>query len=193
MPLRVFVTNRSKPPRRKFLGLVVTAAASAATVSCGGSRRPWRFLSSDEALTLSAVSERIIPTDQDAGAAVAGVVAYIDRQLNGPYRRFRKTYRQGLIAIDSASAARFRRRFAELTAEQADQLLRELEAGKLPPATRDPAQAKSFFNLVVAHTMQGFYGDPRHGGNTDAVSWRMLGVPPVPIRGRWKYERPPWA
>lgn len=186
MPLRVFVTNRSKPPRRKFLGLVVTAAASAATVSCGGSRQPWRFLSSDEALTLSAVSERIIPADQDAGAAGAGVVAYIDRQLNGPYRRFRKIYRQGLIAIDSASAARFRRRFAELTAEQADQLLGELEAGKLP-------QAKSFFNLVVAHTMQGFYGDPRHGGNTDAVSWRMLGVPPIPIRGRWKYERPPWA
>ncbi|MGC9972455.1 MAG: gluconate 2-dehydrogenase subunit 3 family protein [Bryobacteraceae bacterium] len=193
MPLRVFVTNRSKPPRRKFLGLVVTAAASAATVSCGGSRRPWRFLSSDEALTLSAVSERIIPTDQYAGAAGAGVVAYIDRQLNGPYRRFRKIYRQGLMAIDSASAARFSRRFAELTAEQADQLLKELEAGKLPPAIWDPAQAKSFFNLVVAHTMQGFYGDPRHGGNTDAVSWRMLGVPPLPLRGRWKYERPPWA
>ena len=181
MPFRVFVTNRSKTPRRKFLGMVA-AAASAATVSCGGSRRPWRFLSTDEALTLSAISERIIPADQDAGAAAAGVVAYIDRQLNGPYRRFRKTYREGLLAIDSASAARFSRRFTELTAEQADQLLKELEAAK-----------SSFFQLVVAHTMQGYYGDPRHGGNTDAVSWRMLGVPTVPIRGRWKYEKPPWA
>jgi hypothetical protein len=72
MPLRVFVTNRSKPPRRKFLGLVATAAASAAAVACGGSRRPWRFLSGDEALTLSAVSERIIPTDRDAGAEEPG-------------------------------------------------------------------------------------------------------------------------
>lgn len=173
--------------------MVATAAASAASVSCGGSQHPWRFLSGGEALTLSAVSERIIPIDQDAGAAAAGVVAYIDRQLNGPYRRFRKIYRQGLIAIDSASTERFSRRFAELTAEQADQLLGELEAGKLPPVIWVPAQAKTFFNLVVAHTMQGFYGDPRHGGNTDAVSWRMLGVPTVPIRGRWKYEKPPWA
>jgi hypothetical protein len=81
MPLRVFVTNRSKPPRRKVLGLVATAAASAAAVACGGSRHPWRFLSGGEALTLSAVSERIIPTDQDAGTAGAGVVAYIDRQV----------------------------------------------------------------------------------------------------------------
>ncbi|MGA2328936.1 MAG: gluconate 2-dehydrogenase subunit 3 family protein [Bryobacteraceae bacterium] len=186
MPLRVFAMNGSKPPRRKFLGLVVTAAASAAAGSCGGSRRPWGFLTSDEAGTLSAVSERIIPADQDAGATAAGVVTYIDRQLNGPYRRYRKAYREGLMAIDRASAARFSRRFAELSPEQSDQILRELEAGKLP-------LAKSFFNLVVAHTMQGFYGDPRHGGNAEAVSWRMLGVSPVPIRGRWKYEKAPWA
>jgi len=30
----------------------------------------------------------------------------------------------------------------------------------------------------------GFYGDPRHGGNKDRVSWRMLGVADPPIRGR---------
>jgi len=41
---------------------------------------------------------------------------------------------------------------------------------------------------VVSHTMQGYYGDPRHGGNRDAVSWTMLGVPASPIRGRAKYD-----
>lgn len=155
-------------------------------MSCGGPRRPWRFLSNDEAATLDAVCERIIPADQDAGAARAGVIGYIDRQVSGgPYRRFKNTYRQGLIAIERASAARFSRRFAELSGEQADQILRDFESGT--------AQARSFFRLVVAHAMQGYYGDPRHGGNTDAVSWRMLGVPPIPIRGRWNQKRTPWA
>jgi gluconate 2-dehydrogenase gamma chain len=37
---------------------------------------------------------------------------------------------------------------------------------------------------VVSHTMQGFYGDPRHGGNRNWASWRMLGVPITPVRGR---------
>ena len=48
---------------------------------------------------------------------------------------------------------------------------------------RDPA-SEPFFDLVVTHAMQGFYGDPRHGGNRDFASWRMLGLPPVPVRGR---------
>jgi gluconate 2-dehydrogenase gamma chain len=36
--------------------------------------------------------------------------------------------------------------------------------------------------------MQGFYGDPRHGGNRDRVSWKMLGVPYPPVRGRLRYD-----
>jgi hypothetical protein len=44
--------------------------------------------------------------------------------------------------------------------------------------------------MVITHTMQGFYGDARHDGNRDAVSWRMLGIPIIPIRGRDHYEFP---
>ena len=43
---------------------------------------------------------------------------------------------------------------------------------------------QAFFGRLVRYTMMGFYGDPRHGGNRQHVSWRMLGVPPAPIRGR---------
>jgi gluconate 2-dehydrogenase gamma chain len=38
--------------------------------------------------------------------------------------------------------------------------------------------------MLVAHAMQGFYGDPRHGGNRERVSWKMLGVASPPVRGR---------
>jgi hypothetical protein len=41
--------------------------------------------------------------------------------------------------------------------------------------------------------MMSFYGDPRHGGNKDRVSWKMLGVPDPPIRGRLHETPPPPA
>ena len=48
--------------------------------------------------------------------------------------------------------------------------------------------ARPFFELVRSHTMQGYYGTPRHGGNRDAVSWRMLGLDEPPLRGRAQYD-----
>lgn len=174
--------------RRKFLRLAASAAASSAAVSCGSRKGPWHFLTLDEAAILAAVSERIVPADQDPGGGWAGVVNFIDRQLAGPYRRFQRTYRQGLIAVEHTSAAQFSKRFVALSAEQQDQILAALEQGQVPVEVWNPAQARQFFDLIVSHTMQGFYGDPRHGGNREAVSWRMLGIPVLPVRGRQQYD-----
>jgi gluconate 2-dehydrogenase gamma chain len=49
-------------------------------------------------------------------------------------------------------------------------------------------QDNSFFELVREHTLEGYYGAPRHGGNRDAVSWRMLGLPEPPPLGRSQYD-----
>ena len=49
-------------------------------------------------------------------------------------------------------------------------------------------QHRDFFDLVREHTMEGYYGSPRHGGNRDAVSWRMLGLDEPPLRGRAQYD-----
>jgi gluconate 2-dehydrogenase gamma chain len=38
------------------------------------------------------------------------------------------------------------------------------------------------------HTLEGYYGSPRHGGNRDAASWRMLGLDEPPLRGRAQYD-----
>ena len=48
--------------------------------------------------------------------------------------------------------------------------------------------SKDFFTLILGHTMQGYYGDPRHGGNRGRASWKMLGLPYPPIRGRSHYD-----
>jgi gluconate 2-dehydrogenase gamma chain len=155
--------------RRGFLG-TAAVAASGAVVGCGGPTGGWRFLTSQEARTLDAMLACIIPSDDAPGAREAGVIHYIDRQLTRRFREHRKTYRAGLADMGA---------FADAPPERQEQLLRQMEQDK---------ERKPFFDLVVTHAMQGFYGNPRHGGNRDFASWRMLGVPPAPVRGRDLYD-----
>jgi len=122
----------------------------------------------------------VIPGDQDPGAAQAGVVHYIDRQLTGKFREHRKIYRASLAAVDHLAGGNF----AEAPVERQNAILHQME--------RDPA-IRPFFDLVIAHSMQGFYGNPRHGGNRDFASWRMLHIPAAPVRGRDHYEFVPGA
>jgi len=49
-------------------------------------------------------------------------------------------------------------------------------------------EQRRFFELLRNHTMEGYYGSPRHGGNRDAVSWRMLGLAEPPVLGRSRYR-----
>jgi len=91
----------------------------------------------------------------------------------GPFRKYREAYRSGLAALERESVRATGKSFDLLEPARQTALLAQLEG-----------EPKRFFGLVIAHTMQGYYGDPRHGGNRDAVSWRMLGVPVIPIRGR---------
>jgi len=153
--------------RRRFF---VAGLAGAAAGCARYEKRPpgaWRFLTAEEARILEAACAHIIPEDRDPGAKTAGVAIYIDRQLTCFYKPLQKTYRQGIAALG--------RDFADLPTAAQLARLRRLE--------QDPA-TKAFFEMLVAHTMQGFYGDPRHGGNRGRVSWKMLGVASPPVRGR---------
>src|SRR5881227_1741274 len=62
----------------------------------GSIRVPLRFFTESEAKVVSAACERIFPSDASGpGAAEAGVVIYIDRQLAGPYGRDEFRYSKG--------------------------------------------------------------------------------------------------
>lgn len=162
--------------RRQFL-----ATAAVGTAACARHREsPWRALTLDQAATLEAWCDCLIPEDADAGASRAGVVRYIDTQLTGRFKRYRKTYATALAALDSAAQRARGERFAALPFDQRTKLLTEFERG----------EHRRAFDLILDHTLQGFYGNPRHGGNAGFVSWTMLGVPPAPIRGRLQYIIP---
>ena len=173
-------TEPSSLRRRKFLEIGATATASATLASCGrtGGGPPWRFFTAAEARTVDAIAEQVIPADTDSGASEAGVVNFIDLQLTRRYRKHRDAYRRGIASVDAAGSKRFGKPFAELTPEQQTEVLTEIEE-----------KDGEFFALIRAHTMQGYYGDPRHGGNRDEVSWKMLGLPSPPVRGRVPYEK----
>jgi gluconate 2-dehydrogenase gamma chain len=159
--------------RRRFLQTAATGAA-ALTASCSAGRPRGRSLSESELATLEAICEQIIPADQDPGAAWAGAVKYIERQLAGFYREYRQIYRSGIAEADRRAGGNF----ARAARGQQLEILKGMEKDE---------KTKDFFSLAVSHTMQGFYGNPRHGGNRDYCSWRMLGVPVSPVRGRDQY------
>ena len=175
--------------RRKFLqAAVVAAAAAGVSVGCKNSTSVWRFLSVDQARTLAAVCDRIIPADSDPGAAWAGVVNYIDRQLCGPLRNLQDSYQHGIAAMNRSSRMLYGREVAALAEAKQVELLSLMEAGDAPPAAWQQISSTEFFSLVVDQTMQGFYGDPRHGGNRARTGWKVVGLGYPPIRGRMKYD-----
>ncbi len=178
--------------RRGFLK-TGTAAAAAATMACGAPAGRWRALSDDEAKALAAACDGIIPPDQDPGAAQAGVVTFIDRQLATRQKAALPAWQAGLRALDATARRRHGQRFSDLRPEQQTELLQALEAGSVDRADWREADPVGFFRQLHRHTMMGFYGDPRHGGNKDRVAWRMLGVPDPPVRGRLHETPPPAA
>jgi gluconate 2-dehydrogenase gamma chain len=161
------IMSRTRLPRRAFL------AASAGAAACTRTRSPWQFFTREEGELVEAIAEQIVPADREPGARWAGVANYIDRQLTRHFRAFRGAYREGLAAINHLAKPQ---RFVDLPFASQTVLLLEIEKSNGP--------ARQVFELLLAHTLQGFYGDPRHGGNRERVSWRMLGIPHPPVRGR---------
>jgi len=164
------------------------AAAAGAGIGCGRAGTPWRFLTVNEARTLAALCDQIIPPDEDPGAAWAGVVNYIDRQLCGPLEDLRASYRQGIAAVEKSSRILDGGDFVGLSPARQVELLTLMELGQAPAEAWKQISSTQFFDLLLAQTMQGFYGDPRHGGNREGTGWKMLGIPYPPIRGRLHFD-----
>jgi len=114
---------------------------------------------------IEAIAETIIPADGTPGARDTGVIWFIDRALAGRDQDKRATYRQGLSDVEAKRTALFpgSSTIAELTLAQRTALLKLVEDTE-------------FFRLVRLHTILGFFGHPKHGGNRDFASLKLLGI-----------------
>lgn len=172
------------------LGAAVGAGSTAAIVRLGqAAPSKYRSFSEEEAAMLIAMCEQIIPRDDTPGATDAGVIHYIDRQLASALSRHQRTYHAGLASFRNTCLKVYQKPFEQLAWEKQTEALKLIESGKAPKElwSGEPTQ-QAFFNLVIEHTMQGFYGSPRHGGNRDYVSYRMLGLAYPNIIGQNRYR-----
>jgi gluconate 2-dehydrogenase gamma chain len=176
--------------RRRLLASATSTLLFVGGSACSRTRRSYRLLDEGQASTLSALCEQIIPTDETPGAAWAHVVKFIDRQLVYRHQQHLSLYREGLAALDSVALMQHRSAFAAVPFDAQTLMVAALEKGELAIPTWSPTAQKAFFRTVRDHTMQGYYGDPRHGGNREMVAWRALGVPHPPVRGRDDYRFP---
>jgi gluconate 2-dehydrogenase gamma chain len=148
---------------------------------------PYRFFSEAEARLLIAICEQIIPRDDTPGATDAGVINYIDRQLASVFVRHQQTYRLGLESFHQTCLQVYQVAFEQLSFDRQTEALRLIESGKAPQKLWGAHSSAAFFGLVLEHTMQGFYGSPRHGGNRDYISYRMLGLAYPNLIGQNRY------
>jgi gluconate 2-dehydrogenase gamma chain len=155
------------------------------------------FFNDEDAVTIAAVTERIMPgAPGKPGARDAGVLNYIDLALAGAYADQQDFYRRGLAALETYCQATFKQSFAQLPAARQDEVVGALAEGKATAFTWPTAQA--FFNTLRTHTMEGMFADPVYGGNKDFAGWRLVGFPgaqpaftPADLQSRQPFTRAP--
>jgi hypothetical protein len=130
---------------------------------------PLRTLTPEQAATLGAMGEALVP-----GAKDAGVVNFVDQQLSGPAEEallqarilnvrppFANFYRAAIGAIDGASDKTKGRKFTQLTAEEQHDFVAAMRLNKIdgwqgPPAPFVFTVLRSDAVDVVYGTMDGY-------------------------------------
>jgi gluconate 2-dehydrogenase gamma chain len=177
--------------RRQFLTLTVSSAGGLLAYKLGQLsapaaaqnrtvRIPLKFLTEQEALDVAAAAARIFPSDESGpGAPEANVVVFIDRQLAGPYGRDRRRYTQP--PFEDASPEFGYQGKATPREVYREGLKTIAGLHRLPPEEQDrklrEIENTVFFTFLRAHTIQGMFSDPMHGGNKDMIGWQLVGFP----------------
>jgi gluconate 2-dehydrogenase gamma chain len=113
---------------------------------------------------IKAIAGQIIPDDDTPGAEAAGVIWFIDGALAGYDRDKREIYQRGLAETQTRRAELFpgSTSIAALNTAQQIELLKAIEKTE-------------FFQQVRFHSVLGFFGHPKYGGNRNMVGWKLLG------------------
>ena len=142
---------------------------------------PLTNLTANETEILSAMIDRLIPTDElGPGALDAGVIRYIDRALSEAESNAADAYRSGLAALDAYSRYTRGDPFVDLSTTDQDSVLIDVQIGAATGAgVGFDGSSGSFFNMVKSHTWQGMFGDPQYGGNQNFAGWDLINYPGV--------------
>lgn len=148
----------------------------------------WRFFTNHEAKVLGIICNQIIPEDDFPGAVDAGVIYYIDQRLISKYSELKNKYRKGLKSVEESCQQMHGKSIFELTWEQQTQFLVQMEKNKLAQKFWAKQSSSSFFYLVRKHTIEGYFGHPRHGGNKNLAGYRLVHFEYPELRGQNRYD-----
>jgi gluconate 2-dehydrogenase gamma chain len=161
--------------RRKFIRTIGLLYGSVliipACTSSDGSK--YQAFTEEEAACLIALCEQLIPADEYPGATDAGVIHFIDRQAKLRFPGEQVLFKNGVASLQAWCKATHHRLFENLDAPAQIAIMQLMEKDEIKSDLWD-VSPKEFFNKLLARTMQGFYGSPRHGGNKDYASFKML-------------------
>lgn len=169
------------------LPYIAAAAQHAHEAVQAGNPPHFEVFTPAEAIEVTAIAARIIPTDEQPGATEAGVVYFIDRALKTFASEDLPIYKTGLIEMNRDTSKLFPevKLFSAATLEQQDGVLAEISKDQ-----------NDFFQVILGHTMMGFLADPEAGGNRNYVGWKVIGRDPAhtfsPPFGYYDKNYPGW-
>jgi gluconate 2-dehydrogenase gamma chain len=84
-------------------------------------------------------------------------------------------YRRGIEFVDAYAQDQFENNFVDLSEDQQDQILTDMEADKATGF--EGPSGKAFFTQLRNDTIEGMFSDPMYGGNRGLVGWKLIGYP----------------
>jgi gluconate 2-dehydrogenase gamma chain len=147
-----------------------------------GAERPARSISST---VTSRGSSSSTPSSDGSGFETPSRASRPTR--GGSASILRKTYVDGIAALDALSQETFGTEFKTLDERRQDEALLRLARKEAQPngaQNEGPALQQtltetelSFVPLLAMHTRQGFYADPIYGGNKGQIGWKVICFP----------------
>ncbi len=156
-------TARTAPASVLVLTLPMVLAACREAQQARLDGADFQVLSQEEAAEFDAISARIVPSDDTAGAREAGVIYFIDTVMREGRDREMQALRDGLREFQTQIALSFGAPyFHELNEAEQDTMLGQIEA-------------TPFFATVRMLTIAGLLSLPEYGGNRDFIGYQLIG------------------
>lgn len=133
--------------------------------------------------TLAAAVTRILPSEGGPGAVETGVAEYCERALgDDSFRAVRPHVLLGLDELQARARELCGEDFPDCPPEQQDAVLRTLDQAR-------DWRRRLFFRFLIHQTLEGFLGDPVHGGNRCGLGWRFIGYEAERVRSGFCVEK----
>ncbi len=138
--------------------------ASACWAGVLSAQKSYRHFDGATAAEVEALTEAILPGDGTPGAKEAGVMWFIDGALATFDKGLAPAYQQGMADVQTRRKRLFPNStsIATLTPTECHALVADFEKTE-------------FFSTLRVHTLLGFFGHPKYGGNRNGAATKLLG------------------